>query len=42
MAKNTYGKIGKTIRIIIVALMALWIGGNNFGTSLSTFLIFFS
>lgn len=41
MAKNTYGKVGKIIRITIVALTAMWIGGNNFGTSLSTFLILF-
>lgn len=41
MAKNVYGKVKKVFMAVIVGLMVLWVGGNNFATSVSTFLILF-
>ena len=41
VAKNAYGKVKRVFVYGFTGLFALWIGGNNFSTSLSVFLLIF-
>lgn len=41
VAKKAYGKVKRVFVYVFAGIFALWIGGNNFGTSLSIFLLIF-